>query len=102
MADKSGPPPDVDGYTFIKNALIYVSAITRLVLRVASLQKESGFLVTFLVQIMQQSGVAIAWELLRQSINVRKQGRQVRFGSGRLHSLYGLIQPHKRLQQILF
>lgn len=77
-------------------------AISNLIFRIAALQKKPGFLVTFLLQIMHQDWVGIAWHLFCQLINPRKEWQQIRFRIDRCQRFHGAIQLHQRVQQILF
>jgi hypothetical protein len=47
-------------------------AIAGLIFGVATLQKEPGFFVAFLVQIVQQGRVGLAWKPGRQLVQPRK------------------------------
>jgi hypothetical protein len=77
-----------------------VPAVSDFIFGVAALQIEAGFFVAFLVQIMEQGGVGIAWQLAGQIVNVIEQGHEIGLGIGGGHGLDGVVQIHKRVQQL--
>ena len=83
-------------------AELYMPAISDRVFRILPLQKQPGFPVTFLVQIMQQRRIRVARQSHCQFVNARKERTQIRFGIGRRHGFRSGIQFSERLEQILF
>jgi len=73
-----------------------MAAVAKLILRIPALEKQPGFFVALLVQIMQQLRVGLRRQLGGQPVQLQKQRPQIRFGIRRRHGFDGQLQRHQR------
>lgn len=62
--------------------VVHMAASPQLVFGVATFQAQPGLLVALLVKIMQQGGIRLWGQLVRQLVDLRKEGRKVRLRIG--------------------
>jgi hypothetical protein len=60
-----------------------------------TLQEEHGFLITFLVQVVQKNGIGVSGEFRGHRVQLKKDGSQVRFRTDSSKTLHSLFQLHE-------
>ena len=79
-----------------------MTTIADLIFAIAPQQMKARFLVTFLMQIMQQRRGGVTRKLPGQVVETRENRQQARFWIRRGHAFYGFSQLRERRQQFIF
>jgi len=79
-----------------------MAAVAGLIFRFPALQEKPGFLITFLLQVMQQAWIGIGWQLFCQFVNPCEERQQIGFRAGGGHGFNGGVQFTEGLEQFFF
>lgn len=77
-----------------------MATIPQLILRIAPLQVQTRLLITPFLQIVEQSRIGIARQLLRELIYAVKQGDEIRLWAGNGHIPDRGVQFRKRVEKV--
>ena len=69
--------------------------------RIASLQKQSRFLIALLFQVMEQTRVCASWQLVREGVNSGEHFRKIWFRARGPKSFDRSFQFNERRKKIL-
>lgn len=89
-----------DGIVQHNDSLGYVATVSALIFSIPPLKIETGLLITFLVQIMQQIGIRGRWKLSGHVIDFLEQRQQIRFWMGRRHLRHRAFEFQQSVEKL--